>query len=349
MATTQSLLDRVRLELNDQPSSFVYTWPNDGSLSFQVDYRPLNASSLIVAAGTTALVTPGDYTVDERSGTIKLTAAQTVPVTVAGVAYSLFTDADLTTFINTAVSQHLHNRTDDLGYPMTISTLPPIEDYLVAVLAVVQALWALATDASFDIDIHTPEGVSIPRSERYQQLMAMIGQRQAQYQSMAAQLNVGLARIEISNLRRVSRTTNRLIPEYVEQEINDNRPPRQVFPPIDQLGATLPNITEPPRIDLVAYANQTFTRQLTGLGNLTGLSIRAHARPYPANYSSLATFAVVVNDAVNGVVTITLSSDQTWFLPTSCFWDIESVDTASPPNVTTLTQGTLNIVRQGQP
>lgn len=112
-----------------------------------------------------------------------------------------------------------------------LNNLPDIEEPLVALLATIEALWALSTDASTDVDIQTAEGTVVPRGQRYRQILQQIDMLTEKYRSVCAQLNVGLYRIEVSNLRRVSRTTNRLIPVYVEREYDDaDLPVRQIVP-----------------------------------------------------------------------------------------------------------------------
>ena len=96
-------------------------------------------------------------------------------------------------------------------------------------MATIEALWALATDAAFDINITAPDGVMIPRAQRYQQLSSIIQQRWEQYKTLCAQLNVGLWKIEMGTLIRTSRTTNKYVPIYVGQEIDDSRKPERVY------------------------------------------------------------------------------------------------------------------------
>jgi hypothetical protein len=121
--------------------------------------------------------------------------------------------------------------TDD---PITLATLPPVEEPLLAYLAVINVLWTLATDAASDASISTAEGTSVDRAGRYRQLMEHIDSIQSRYNALAAQLNVGLARIEQFTLRRVSRTTNRLVPIFKEREYDDGAHPQRLIPPIDE-------------------------------------------------------------------------------------------------------------------
>ena len=148
---------------------------------------------------------------------------------VEGRKFRYFTDADYHRFLDTAAAQIGHNRVNDSGNAWSISDLAPVEEYPLAILTSIQALWALATDASFDIDILAPDGVNIPRSERFRQLMEMIGARQTQYDEMAQALNIGISRLETYTVRRVAKMTNRLVPVYLSREFDDWSKPKRVI------------------------------------------------------------------------------------------------------------------------
>ncbi|UXX94003.1 hypothetical protein N7U49_21590 [Streptomyces sp. AD2-2] len=165
------------------------------------------------------------------------------------MSQGLFTDADLETYIGDAMQQHAYGRSlvtryrDAHGFirydhePFTLENLPAVEEPLVAYLTAINCLWTLATDAATDIDISTAEGTFVPRTQRYRQLMQHIGDAtsglQGRYNTLAQQLNVGLGRIEMFTLRRVSRTTNRLVPVFQEREYDDSSMPQRLLPPID--------------------------------------------------------------------------------------------------------------------
>jgi len=53
-------------------------------------------------------------------------------------------------------------------------------------------------------------------------------------------LGVGLGRAEIGTLRRVSKTTNRLVPVYVVREYDDISRPRRLFTEPDTMGQFSP-------------------------------------------------------------------------------------------------------------
>jgi hypothetical protein len=157
---------------------------------------------------------------------------------IEGRKFRYFTDAEYMRFMQTAAAQMGHNRVNSAGGPWTINDLEAVEEYPLAILTTVQALWALATDASFDIDILAPDGVNIPRSERFRQLMEMIGARQTQYDEMAAALNIGISRLETYTVRRVAKMTNRLVPVYLSREFDDWSKPKRVILEQNLLGTT---------------------------------------------------------------------------------------------------------------
>lgn len=312
--------------------------------------KPVKASTFVVVVGSTTLTQGPDYTVDEANGSLTLTvpAGAGSVVGVTGTAYRYFTDTDWTTFFTTALDQHLHNRTDEMGQVVELATLPSVEEYPVVLLAITQALYALLNDASFDIDIHTPEGVSIPRGQRVEQLWHMLSGRIDQYNKLCAMLNVGLFRVEQFDLRRKSYQTGRLVPVYEAQEIQDNRFPRQIFPEIPTDGAVPePVVTFEQRIDLVGYSEQDFTYTVTLNEDITGLTVRASVRRYPYNLTPLVYMDVTVLNATTGQVQVHVNGRLMYYIGVSKFWDLQTIDSAG--NVTTRVGGTFDAIRQGGP
>lgn len=201
----------------------------------------IEPEGLQVIRGSIPLTAGADYSVNAKEGEIVIAGpvppAGTVFV-VSGLHYRFFTNAELDQFINTVALQHNHNQNPpvvlDGPVPEGSVMLPGVEEYLIALLAMIEALWVIATDLSYDIDIMVPEGAVITRSQRLRQVREMIAARTEEYLKLAGQLNVGLGRIEMFTLRRVSRTTNRLIPIYQPQEWDDRTPPKRIYPRIDK-------------------------------------------------------------------------------------------------------------------
>ena len=256
MATLAGIVQRVRAEVGDQPAAFVDTFIGGDELS-SYDLSEVNVTSVTAKAVTTdpastvGLVQDTDYVLNPAEGSILLINPDYSPLKhgqtliVRGTSQGMFTDADLATYVTDAMNQHTYGRTlrtryrDEHGNirydsePIDLDNLPPVEEPLVAYLAVINVLWTMATDASSDIDVNTAEGTFVPRSQRYRQLMEHLGELQQRYNSLAQQLNVGLARIEMFQLRRVSRTTNRLVPVFEEREYDDTSLPVRLLPPVD--------------------------------------------------------------------------------------------------------------------
>lgn len=238
----ETIRSRVRLELQDQADTFQAQAVSDGvSNLIDLPVSVVEPTGLQVIAGSTTLVRDVNYSVTPKEGELILLGA--VPpagtvFTVAGVHYRFFTNAELDQFINTVALQHNHNQNPpvvlDEPVPEGSVLLPGVEEYLVALLAMIEALWVIATDLSYDIDIMVPEGAVITRSQRLRQVREIIAARTEEYLKLAGQLNVGLGRIEMFTLRRVSRTTNRLIPIYQPQEWDDRTPPKRLYPRIDK-------------------------------------------------------------------------------------------------------------------
>ena len=163
MALLADLLSRVRLELGDEAKQFVYSSTGDGTTTrFYLNAKPVELDNLTVLVAGVAIPYPAGYTIEQKTGIITLAVApaNAATIKVTGISNRYFLDDDLCIFINTAVIQHSHNRTDGTGSAITIASIPAVEEYPVAILSVIEALWALATDAAFDINIFAPDGVT---------------------------------------------------------------------------------------------------------------------------------------------------------------------------------------------
>ena len=329
MASITELVSKVRLELNDQPKQFTKTVAGDGSTtSFSLGVKPLDLVTLLVTVDNAVQAQGVDFTVEAAFGVIHFSTAAPAlnsVVKVTGNVYRYFSDADIEYFVNTAVTQHTFNRTDQFGRVMTIAAIPEVEVYPLTILSTVEALYALATDASFDINIFAPDGVTIPRSERYHQLTGLINQRMEQYRSLCAQLNIGLFRIEVGVLRRTSKLTNKLVPIFVPQEIDDARRPERVFLPIDITGRT-PIPSTVPIYDIVLQQGDSWEVFLDfpDATDFDDLNFKAEVRTYPGSPSLWATINIEIFDAVEKKLRLSLTKEQTKRIPLRAFWDLQA-------------------------
>lgn len=350
MATLADLVAKVRTELNDQPKQFSKTFVGDGTTKdFSLGVKPVDATSLLVTVGNTILANPAGYTVEERIGVIHTTSAPALNASlkVLGSVFRYFSDAELEYFINTAVTQHTHNRTDGFGRQMTISMLPEVEVYPVTILSVIEALYALATDASFDINISAPDGVTIPRSQRFQQLSSWIAQRQEQYKNICSALNIGLWRIEMGTLRRVSRTTNKLVPVYMAQEVDDARKPERVYLTNDLMGRTpLPTTVGIYDVVLQAGDNWSAVFDFPDTTDFNDLVFKAQIRTYPGSPTLWGTFDISIQDAIAKKLRLSLTKEVTTVLPVRCAWDIQATSLSDPTFERTYLRGQVFVNQQ---
>lgn len=348
MAVVADLLAKVRSELNDQPRQFTKTFVGDGvHKDFILGVKPIDTSTLLVTVNGTPIAQPAGYTIESRFGVVHFVnpPANATSISVVGNAFRYFSDEEITNFVNIAVEQHTFNRTDGFGRQMTVALLPAVEEYPLTILSTVEALYALATDAAFDINIFAPDGVTIPRSERYHQLIGLIGQRMDQYKMLCAALNIGLGRIEVGHLRRISRTTNKLIPIYIPQEIDDSRRPERVYIATDLTGRT-PIVSTVPIYDIVLYQGDTFTGTFDFPFDVTNYIFKAQVRTYPSSPSLWAEFTIVKTNPAQGIITLSLTSTQTEYLPVRGFWDLQATTIADPTFVQTYMKGQVFAERE---
>jgi hypothetical protein len=350
MASLSDIVSKVRTELNDQSRQFTKSFTGDGvTTTFNLGYKPVDDATLLVKIGSTIITNPTGYTVEPSVGVIHFTTAPAVnsAIKVVGSVYRYFSDEDLTYFVNTAVTQHVFNRTDSYGRQMTIGLLPEVEVYPVTIISVVEALYALATDASFDIDITAPDGVHVPRSQRYSQLMSLVAQRQEQYRNLCAALNIGLNRVEMGVLRRVSRTTNKLVPIYMPQEVDDARRPERVYMQNDLTGRN-PMPTTVGIYDLVIEQGDDYgvTLDFPDDTDFEDLVFKSQIRTYPGSPTLWATITVDVADAELKKLTLSLTKDQTENLPVRCAWDIQATSISDPTFERTYLRGQVFVNQQ---
>ena len=343
MATLNALSDRLRSELGDIGRSFSETFTGDGTtVRFQLTQNPIQGRTLVVKVGNVDV--SQTTTVEEAVGVLILSAppANNAVITVTGLAYRYFTDSDIAYYVNTAYTEHSLRATDSNGSPVTMSSLSPIDEYPIVIYASSLALYTLATDAAFDIDIISPDGVNIPRSERYRQLMAMVEQRKEQYRELCKLLNIGMHRIEVFSLRRISRLTNRYVPIYRPQEVDDGSIPQRVFLPLPSYGDVQPNVPVVSK-DFSLYAGDDFNEIIRFSMDISNYSFLSQVRLYPSVPGSavgpviIGAFTFTTSASVSGgmvdTLTMHLPGSVTKDFPNVAYYDLQ----LTAPNGTTKT------------
>lgn len=203
--------------------------------------------------------TPVAFYLNEDVGQIFLGQPISINSTllITGVAWSLFSDDELAQIAVDSVRQHTYateieeRYLDARGFidyretPKSLQNLPAIEEPLVEMLTTVNCFWSLANDAASDANVQTAEGTVIDRSGRYRQIMEQMTALTQRYMDYCAQLNVGMYRAETLQLRRVSRTTGRLVPLLKPQEYDDHRWPVREIPAVDHRNDDVSGIPSP--------------------------------------------------------------------------------------------------------
>ena len=331
MAIISSLVDRVRLELGDLGKSFVTQFVADGTTNrFRLHYAPIDGPTLRVFRNANDV--SNDCSVEEATGILVTDYLfdDGDEVTVSGTYYRYFTSAELENFVMTALEQHGARKTDSIGRALTVETLPSLEEYPVALYATTLALYTLATDASFDINIFGPDGVTIPRSERYRQLMEMIQTRKEQYKELCVQLGIGMYSIEVFALRRISKRTNRYVPVYKPQEFADRSMPKRADIPTPTYGdQPIPWIN--PGKEMLAYQGFPFMDTVQFEGDFTGKSFIARLLNQRGSVVVVRTFTLnVLETSPNKyTATLTLVPDDTYRIAERTWWQVAMVDDVS--------------------
>ena len=346
MATLSSLSDRLRFEIGDTGKTFVYQVIADGTTDrFLIPYSPVNGTTLMVYVDNTDVSDAA--TVEELTGYVTLDdVPETGSVVVfSGTYYRYFVDSEICQFVDTAFGQHIANHADAYGRGYTYATLPGIEEYPVVVYASTLALYTLATDASFDIDITAPDGVQIPRSERYRQLMQMIEERKAQYRELCSMLGVGLYKIDVFTLRRTSKTTNRYVPVYLPQEVDDRSMPQRALLSMPSYGSAI-SPSDVPSYDLSMYQGDSFEVELDFPFDISGYNFASQIRMQPGDPSLVSHFTITPVTGNNQKLTLSLTSTQTSNLPERCYWDIQATTDDDPTYQKTYMRGAVFVTRE---
>lgn len=332
MASLDSLMRRTRIELADVKEPFYERFGMSGS-GVRVDLPVENIETLFLypEGNPDGLLVAGtDYTLEPRRGVITFhePPATGTRFVAEGESGKYFSDEEIQLFVETAFQMHTRNRNPGVNY----SGLPDVEVLLVAILAQIEALWVLKTSAAYDVNIHAPEGMFVPRGQRFQQLNTLVMEMEARYKELSNALGVGLYAVEMFTLRRVSRQTGRYVPIYLDREIDDTRPPQRVLPSINSQGLELPASTVA-KHDLNVFQGRPFREVFTlfeedadlDLAGMQDFTVNLFRTPYQTQMFRDPTpqfsYEVV---AAEGQVIVTMSAEDTAKLETtgSYVWNL---------------------------
>lgn len=265
---SQQILDEVtevaRTYLRDFPKFFQVSFDTVGR-TYELGNPNIDADTLWIATNVGASVTEltsSQYSLDSRNGILRFatTPPSNAKIMVEGYYYEWVSPKDLEFYAKQAISQH----TFSLEIPLENMAKLIIET--IGIGCIVEALGALMSEFSRDIDVMTSESIHIPASQRFRMVQSLLQYWSSQYEAQARSLNIGVDRIEIFNLRRVSRTTNRYVPMFKARELGDYGPTERIFPNPDkeviQLEeAPIDNLREDVYVDMApqeGYINNSY-------------------------------------------------------------------------------------------
>ena len=341
MATLTSLSDRLRTEIGDLGKSFVWQTVATGETNrYLLPYSPVDAINMLITVNGVDVSTTVD--VEETTGymTFDTIPAAGTTIVAAGTYFRYFTVTEIEQFVCDAFEQHTANHADIYGRAVLLDTLPGLEEYPVIVYASTLALYTLATDAAFDIDITAPDGVMIPRSERYRQLMQMIETRKQQYKELCSMLGIGLYKIDVFSFRRISKTTNRYVPVYLPMEVDDRSTPERAQLPMPSYGSAIAPSSVPTR-DLLAYQGDNFDAILDfpDTFDVTLYTWKSDISRQVGSPNKLVSFTITSVEGTTDQLQISLTSEETAALPEKAYWDIQGTLISDTTQVKTYMRG----------
>lgn len=248
MTTKADIIKIARSYLRDFPRFFQKSFTPHG-ITYELEKPNIDGSSLWVASAASAgavVLPPATYQIDERNGLLRLNQplAGGQTLMVEGYYFEWLTNEDMSFFADMAINYNTHS------LQTNIDNLAPAVIDVIGIHALVQALWGLVSEYSRDIDVITSESVHIIASQRYRMVSSLLEYWQAEYNRRAAALNIGLERLEVLNLRRVSRSTNRLVPLYRDREIEEFGPIERLWPELDKGIIVIEDLEDDLRIDV---------------------------------------------------------------------------------------------------
>ena len=259
--SVESLMYDARTWLRDFPTYFTASSPavSTSNRTIELPHKNVTYAGLLVWATdgttrwdgvlddheTTVAANQFGYLLDERNGLLRVSTVPTTPaftpgahINVEGFYTEWVADQDLKFHTTNVIAEYGY------GQPSwTLETLGDVEADLIALRTACDVLFALLVEYSRDIDVSTPQAMHIPATQRFHQVNQLLygpGGLAAKLTEKENLLGVGLGRAEVGTLRRVSKTTNRLVPVYVVREYDDISRPRRVFTEPDVMGQLNP-------------------------------------------------------------------------------------------------------------
>ena len=257
MSTIESIMFGARQYMRDFPHYFSGTTALGGTpKTIKLPHPNVNPANFDIWAvgpegvrydgrsqdvGAVADATHFVYSLIVRDGMVRVTEPPTVGFEGAlymnfdGFYHEWITEEDMRFFAEAVFAEHADER-----FGLDIHEVSDAEEDALQLGTAVEACWSLLAEMARDVDISTPEAIGLPLTQRYRQLSDLTMSLTAKYKTKASLLGVGLDRVKVGQLRRQSRSTNRLVPLYQPREWDDAGRVKRVFPRIDQEAPSTP-------------------------------------------------------------------------------------------------------------
>lgn len=248
MTPLEHTVELARNYLRDFPKFFQVSFDAIGR-TYEIGQINVDADTVWIATTTGASateLTPNQYSLDARNGILRLssTPASGTTIMIEGYYYEWLLPKDLQFYAERSINFHKPT------IPIPLEQASPAVLDVIGLGALVEALQALMTEYARDIDVMTSESVHIPASSRYRMLADLCQRWEVEYRKHANNLNIGPERIEQFSLRRVSRTTNRLVPLFKSKELGDYGPIERIFAEDSEGHILIEEQEEPLRADV---------------------------------------------------------------------------------------------------
>jgi hypothetical protein len=238
----------ARNYLRDFPKFFQTSFDGLGR-TYELGNLNVDKTSLWIATVTNNVVTElttSQYSLDERNGVLRLatTPVANTKIMIEGYYYEWILPVDLQFYAERSINFHIPT----IDVPLEQANAAVLD--VVGLGALVEALQALMTEYARDIDVMTSESIHIPGSQRFRMLQSLVQQWEVEYRKHANNLNIGPERIAQFSLRRVSRTTNRLVPLFKSKELGDYGPMERIWSEDSEGRILVTDKDEPLRTDV---------------------------------------------------------------------------------------------------
>lgn len=257
MATVETIMADARTHVRDFPMFFRTTMASlAGTKYIDLPHQNISSAGLEVRSSVDGTVWRAGaiawddeppvgafrFELDDRAGVIAIAddaaLAENSFVNVAGYYHEWLADRDLKFYALNVIAEHSF---EVPGF--TIETVSDLHGDVISLGTACEAMISLLVEFSRDIDIATPEAITVPTTQRFRQLMQLIYGPKGlvdRYNEKANMSGTGLNRARMFTLRRVSRSTERLVPIYEPREYDDQAWPHRVFPRSDSQGPSHP-------------------------------------------------------------------------------------------------------------